>query len=323
MTKISRAEFLKLTALVAGGTASAAVLNACGIAPQPLSPTATFANTATPAAKAAYMSVARGGDTPELLVRAAVDAIGGIRRFVPSGAKVVVKPNMCTSYYDYTYATTTNPYVVGTLVKMCFEAGAANVKVFDYPFGGTFSDAYLSSGVQKEVEAAGGEMVAITDRKFVKHTLPDAKSLNTTEIFDDALSADVLINVPIAKDHALSGVTAAMKNMMGIIAYRDIIHSDFPDMLTDLNFYVKSTLTVVDAVRILTANGPTGGALSDVKQLNTIIASPDIVAADAYTCSKLFNVDLNLFVGYVRRAAERGLGRMDLENLDIKEINVA
>jgi uncharacterized protein (DUF362 family) len=71
-------------------------------------------------------------------------------------------------------------------------------------------------------------------------------------------------------------------------------------------------------VRILTANGPTGGNLADVQQLNTVIASPDIVAADAFA-STLFGLqpaDLD----YVRVAAAMGLGRMDLEGLRIAEV---
>jgi uncharacterized protein (DUF362 family) len=322
MPKISRAEFLKLAAIVAGGTAGATVLNACGIAPLTGSSAAAFANTPTPASNYPHLSVARGGDTPDLLVRAAIDAIGGMRRFVPSGANVVIKPNLCTLYYDYTHAATTNPFVVGSLVKMCFEAGAASVKVFDHPYAGSSSEAYQSSGMQTEVTATGGELIPVTDRKFVAQALPGAVSLKTTDIFDDALTADVLINVPIAKDHNLTNVTAAMKNMMGAILHRDIIHNDYPDMLTDLNQHLKSTLTVVDAVRILTAHGPASGSYHDVKQANTIIASPDIVAADAFTCVKLFALDLKQSAGYVRRAAERGLGRMDLENLNIKEVSV-
>jgi uncharacterized protein (DUF362 family) len=77
---------------------------------------------------------------------------------------------------------------------------------------------------------------------------------------------------------------------------------------------------VIDAVRILTRNGPTGGNLDDVKQLNTIIASPDIVAADSYGTT-LFGMkpdDLD----YIKVATARGLGRSDLKNLIIQEISV-
>jgi uncharacterized protein (DUF362 family) len=211
--------------------------------------------------------------------------------------------------------------VVGSLVALCREAGAASVRVVDFPFGGSYADAYKSSGVKTEVLAAGGEMVTLHERKFVEQSLPNAVALHSAAILEDATKADVLINVPIAKQHELSGLTIGMKNLMGVIQNRDMIHDNFEEKLGDLAAHIKTTLTVVDAVRILTANGPTGGSLSDVKKLDTIIASADIVAADAYATT-LFGLDAAKDIPYIQRAAERGIGRMDLANLDIQEIKV-
>ena len=74
-----------------------------------------------------------------------------------------------------------------------------------------------------------------------------------------------------------------MKNLMGVIQDRNTLHAiGLHQSIADLNSTVKPQLTVVDAIRILMANGPTGGSLDDVKQLDTIIASADVVAADAY-----------------------------------------
>ncbi|MCK5406027.1 MAG: DUF362 domain-containing protein, partial [Candidatus Krumholzibacteria bacterium] len=79
----------------------------------------------------------------------------------------------------------------------------------------------------------------------------------------------------------------------------------------------KPTLTVLDAVRILTANGPQGGNLRDVETLNTVLASTDPVAIDAYGAT-LFDMTGD-DLGYVRVAYERGLGEMDLSKVDIIE----
>ena len=98
--------------------------------------------------------MAHGGE-PDELVRRAIAVLGGMQKFVPNGAKVIVKPNICVDYHTYEYAATTNPWVVGTLVKMCFDAGAASVKVMDAPFGGTQKHAYEISGIKEQVEAAG------------------------------------------------------------------------------------------------------------------------------------------------------------------------
>ncbi len=263
--------------------------------------------------------VARSGE-PEAMVRRAIAALGGMERFVPREASVIIKPNICVAYHTYEYAATTNPWVVGALVKLCFEAGARSVRVMDNPFGGTAEDAYQISGIADQVKAAGGEMVIMSRMKFVSTNIPDAKSLKQSRIYDEALKADVLIDVPIAKDHSLARLTLGMKNLMGLIWDRPAIHGDMGERLTDLASLMRPQLIVVDAVRILTANGPTGGNLNDVKQMNTIIASADIVAADSYAAT-LFGMQPE-DLAYVKAGTQRGLGRSDLKNLHIEEINV-
>ena len=254
------------------------------------------------------------------MVRQAIAALGGMERFVPRDANVIVKPNICVAYHTYEYAATTNPWVVGALVKMCLEAGARSVRVMDNPFGGTAEEAYEISGIAEQVKAAGGEMVIMSRMKFTPTHIPNAQTLKQTAIYDDILKADVVIDVPIAKDHSLARLTLGMKNLMGTIQNRGAIHSRMGENLADLAGFIRPKLTVVDAVRMLMANGPTGGNLNDVKQMNTIIASPDIVAADSYAAT-LFGLkpeDLS----YITAGTAAGLGRSDLQNLHIEEINV-
>ena len=140
------------------------------------------------------------------------------------------------------------------------------------------------------------------------------------DIFDDVLNADVLINVPIAKHHSLARLTLGMKNLMGVIRDRPSIHRNIGQRLADLTSRVYPTLTVVDAVRILVANGPTGGNLDDVRKTDTVIASPDIVAADSYA-STLFGLRPEE-LAYIQAGAAMGLGRSELGTLKIEEIAV-
>ncbi len=339
MKEISRRKALKV--LLTGSTAIAAtpLLAACQRAVEDLSPgsapsvtnTPFGAVTDTPAAENPVAStevpanlpdlvVARNAE-PERLVQAAMAAIGGMERFVPRGGWVIIKPNICTCYYSYEYATTTNPWVVGALVKLCFDAGAGKVQVMDYPFGGSADQAYKSSGIGEQVEANGGEMVQMAYFKFKEVKIENALGLRSAEIYEDVFSADTVIDVPIAKHHGMSRLTLGMKNLMGLITNREQIHRDFGNRLTDLATKIRPKLTVVDAVRILTDNGPTGGNLADVKKLDTLIVSPDIVAADSYAAT-LFGLqpeDLD----YIKVGAKSGLGRSDLGGLNIREINLA
>jgi uncharacterized protein (DUF362 family) len=232
----------------------------------------------------------------------------------------VIKPNICVAYHTYEYAATTNPWVVAALVGLSLEAGAARVRVMDYPFGGSANEAYQRSGIAEQVAAAGGEMVQMPRLRFISTPIPDGVDLKKANIFEDILKADTLINVPIAKHHSLARLTIGMKNLLGTILDRPPMHSNLGQRLADLTGRLRPALTVVDAVRILTDHGPTGGNLDDVRQLDTIIASPDIVAADAYTAG-LFDLRPD-DLAYIPAAVAAGLGRSDLENLRIEEIEV-
>lgn len=284
-------------------------------------PTASRA-TETPTAQPVVspdLVVARGGE-PEALVRRALAAFGGIEKFVPRDASIIIKPNICVAYHSYEYAATTNPWVVGALVKACLEAGARSVQVMDFPFGGTPQEAYAISGIQEQVEAAGGKMAYMPGFKYVNVDIPGGLDLKQTKVFGDVLKADVLINVPIAKHHSLARLTLGMKNLMGLIQNRSAIHANLGQRLADLTSLFRPTLTVVDAVRILMDNGPTGGDLGDVKKLDTIIISPDIVAADSYATT-LFGLQPE-DIAYIPAAAAMGLGRSDLKSLKIEELIV-
>lgn len=276
---------------------------------------------APPTPGLAYLAVARGDD-PARITRAAVDALGGMRRFVKPGTDVIIKPNICTASYPPEYAATTNPIVVSTLVQMCLEAGAGRVRAMDFPFAGVARQAYVTSGIQAEVERAGGQMELMGSYKYAEYPFPStARDLKTWSVYQDILKADVLINVPIAKHHSLARVTLGMKNLMGVVQDRNGLHRNLNQRLADLATLIRPALNVVDAVRVLQENGPTGGSLDYVRQANTVIASADLVAADAYAASEFFGLSPDE-VGYIRIGQEMNLGRLDFDNLQIEQIQL-
>jgi len=277
-------------------------------------PTVAESSTAHP-----QLVVSRGNDPAEI-TRRAVAALGGIERFVNQGDQVVIKPNICVDYNPPEFAATTNPTVVATLVGLCLGAGARRVQVMDNPFGGTPESAYEVSGIADAVGAAGGEMVVMHPAKYVEAEIPDAVDIQSWEFYKDVLTADVFINVPIAKHHSLARLSLGMKNLLGVITRPGRIHSNLGQRIADLASRVRPTLTVVDAVRILMNHGPTGGNLEDVKQANTVIASRDFVAADAQAAT-LFDV-AGSDISYIKAAAAMGLGTMALDSVKIEEISL-
>jgi uncharacterized protein (DUF362 family) len=354
---LTRREFLRLAATGAGTLALSELLSACGVEttstpaslPPTDPPTETISATATdtpglptetpqeteiildqptdtqePTETPTVVPqpdivVVRNGE-PEEMVRKAIDALGGMSNYISSGDDVIIKPNICVDFRDYQWAATTNPWIVGALVKMSYEAGASRVRVMDQTWKRNMTKAYRQSGIQEQVEAAGGEMEWMPLEKFIPCAAPQGVELTSFDVYDEIMNADVLINVPVAKHHMDAKLTLAMKNLMGVIRDRPIIHKNFGQRIADLASVIRPTLNVMDAVRVMMKNGPIGYFLADTKQMNTIIACEDMVAIDSYT-TQLFNMkptDLD----YVVCAAEMGIGRHDIENLKVEEINI-
>jgi uncharacterized protein (DUF362 family) len=268
--------------------------------------------------RSSVMSVVKGND-PAAITEAAVAAVGGMEKFVAKGDVVVVKPNIGWDRQPE-QAANTNPVVVATLVTMAFQAGAKTVKVFDNTCN-TNRRCYQRSGIAEAAEAVGADVFFTEERKFRKVDLQGEK-LKEWPVYRDALEADKIINVPVAKHHTLAKLTLSMKNLMGLIGgRRNLLHQSLDVNITDLTAYFKPTLTVLDAVRILTANGPQGGNLKDVETLNTVAASTDPVAIDSYGAT-LFDMTGD-DLGFVRVAYDRGLGEKDLSKIDIIEKNLS
>jgi uncharacterized protein (DUF362 family) len=231
---------------------------------------------------------------------------------------VIIKPNICVDYHPPEYAATTNPEVVAELVRLCQGVGAGRVRVMDMPFGGTPESAYQVSGIAATVDAAGGQMVQMTPIGFIDTDIPEGQDLESWEVYRDILTANVVINVPIAKHHNLARLSLGGKNMMGVIAKPARFHVNLGQRVADLLSLVRPTLTVVDAYRILVAHGPTGGSLNDVEPAEMVIASHDPVAADAYAAT-LFGLTGD-DIPYVRAAAEMGLGTLQLSDVRVDEV---
>jgi uncharacterized protein (DUF362 family) len=254
------------------------------------------------------------GNDPAANVRAAIEALGGMGAFVKRGQQVAIKPNMLTARAPQ-YAVTTNPTVVATLVKMAFEAGARDVVVFDRPTAPP-RNVYEVSGIAAAVEAAGGRMKVLLDRDFERIEIPKGRLLTSWPLAVPAFEADVFINVPIAKTHGLAVLTMSMKNLMGIMgSTRGLIHQEFDQKIVDVNSLVRPHLVVLDAFRILTDHGPSGGDLRDVKQTRQVIVGTNQASVDAYgtTLFGMKPADLT----YLRRAAAQGIGEIDLAKLTI------
>jgi uncharacterized protein (DUF362 family) len=267
------------------------------------------------------LAVVKGRPGPA--ARAAVELLGGMKSFVKPGDKVVIKPNMSYPHKPES-AVNTHPEVAGELVAMSWEAGASRIRVLDHPYG---QDELCIQSIKQACEVFDKGIVhALTKIDFYKPVrIPQGLSFKKTYVMQDVLEADVLIAAPVAKSHSMTGVSLSMKGMMGLIWDRSVMHKDYDldSAIVDLCTLLRPQLVVIDATRVLSNNGPDGPG--KVIRMDTIVASKDMVAADAQTIQMCEWYGKRFEPGqikHIRLAHQRGLGRMDIENLSIKRITV-
>jgi len=255
------------------------------------------------------------GESPYAITKEAVAMLGGMKRFIGKGDKVVIKPNIG---WDRTpeMAACTNPEVVKALVELVLDAGAKKAVVID----NTTNQAkrcYVRSGIQEAVKQAGGDMLFVDDYRVKKMALKGAW-IKEWEIVLDVIEADKIINVPIAKHHSLCRLTLGMKNWLGATGgARNQFHQGLDKAVVDLAAFFKPQLTVLDAYRILVRNGPQGGRLSDTELVKTVVAGTDPVAVDALGASFFGVAPAEL--PYLRLARERGLWEFQLEKVRLEK----
>jgi len=261
--------------------------------------------------------VARGED-PRELVRKTFDELGGVGRFVARGEVVLIKPNIG---WDRTpeQAANTNPQVVAEVARLCRQAGASRVIVADVSCNDP-RRCFARSGIAEAAHSEGAEVVMPEAGNLKRVNL--RRSLGSWLVLEPLLSADKVINIPVAKHHSLCGVTLGMKNWLGIVGgTRSWLHQDIHTSIVDLADVARPALTIIDAYRVLVRNGPTGGSLSDVEVKKTLIAGTDPVAVDAWTAKTFWNLDARA-LEYLKIASDRGLGNMNFEQVRSRTIKI-
>jgi uncharacterized protein (DUF362 family) len=255
-------------------------------------------------------------DDPVAALHAALDAIGGIGRFVHAGETVVVKPNVG---WDRTPAqgANTHPALVSEMVRLCLGAGAAQVTVADVSCNDP-RRSFLRSGIKEAGEVAGARVMLPSPEDFIEVDL-GGEVLTSWPVLKYFIETDRLINMPVAKQHSLTRCTVGMKNLYGILGgRRNRLHQEIDQSIVDLAAFVRPTLTVVDATRVLFRGGPQGGSLDDVSIENTVLCSTDQVAADSRAAEFLgLSGDQ---VSHIALAAQSGLGSLDYRSVGYQEI---
>lgn len=269
--------------------------------------------------------VAVMGGEPAQMYQKAIEAMGGISKFVKKGAKVVIKPNIGWDKSPE-LAANTNPQLVSAIIKDCLAAGASEVIVFDHTCD-EWQACYKNSGIESAAKEAGAKIAFAHDEKYFKTVqLPKGVRLKEVKIHEAIVDCDVWINVPILKTHGGARMTISMKNFMGIVWDRRFWHAnDLQQCIADCSTYEKMpVLNIVDAYRVMTQNGPKGKSIEDVQIAKALFMSTDIVAVDT-AAVKFFSQfkEMNLEeVSHIGIAEKMNIGTTNIDKLKVERIRI-
>ena len=311
--KLGRREFFKKSAqagltLALGGTFGAAGKTAA----------------AAPGAKAVDVGVGAGPDYEKAAAKA-VELLGGMKKFVRKGHKVAILPNVQSRHHG----SFTKPEILRAVIKLCRAAGAREVNCLSWQTLKQWED----TGLKAVIDAEGGglKLFERDESLFKAVPVPGGQALTEARILAELFHHDLFINMPITKDHAGNKFTGTMKNLMGLNSPvnnrtfhrpnwktdpNDVAHLE--QSIVDLNKVVRPALNVVDATEFIITNGPFGPG--ELIKPQKVVAGTDRVAVDAY-CAGLWGLKPEDIV-QIKRAAEQGLGTLDLTKVLVREARV-
>src|ERR1041385_8869462 len=243
------------------------------------------------------------------LVEAVLNHLGGIGRFIRPGQTVLIKPNQ-TVYYSAEEGCTTDPLVVGALIQLAKESGAARVQVAESS-GCFFSSMQCMkiTGMAAQAEREGAELIDLGSDETPNRTveIPGGRVIQELPLPVPLLDADVIIDAPKAKNHHIEPISGALKNWVGTVnqKWRNHHHGDL-DMIgrfMDIMMVSKPAFCVVDALIAGEGDGP----IADQPHwVGCILASTDPVATDVAIC-RLLGHDWQK-LNFAKEAEARGLG---------------
>lgn len=255
----------------------------------------------------------------------ALDLLGGLKKYIKQGDKVLIKPNLVDPVPPEK-GSDTHPLFLKSIIELVKEI-TPNVYVGECSGGndkGITQRCYEVSGAKKVVEETGAEFINFQENRFIPKDIDRYKVLEKTDFAEALFDMDFIINLPKFKTHGVTFMTSGMKNYFGCVhpLERTYLHKEFPktpefskgivDVFSFINS-LKPSLTILDAIRTMEGNeGPSHG---DLRKTNLILASEDTVALDT-VISKITGHNPKA-IPMIKDAYERGLGESDLTKIDV------
>jgi uncharacterized protein (DUF362 family) len=258
-----------------------------------------------------------GDGVPEnlaLAVKRLLAPLGGMAAFVKKGNRVLLKPNIAFPNPPAQRATT-SPELVAAVAREVLACGASSVLVMDNPVRRPEACLKVCGFVEALKDLGISVILPISEKFYTPVEIAKGKALRRTKVLKEALAVDVHIALPIAKSHATTGFSGALKGMMGLIYDRGVFHStlEINQAIADLCTVLKPHLTILDGLKVMATDGPSGPG--ELVTCNTLVAGLNALAVDAVGVSlaPLYGKEIKpRQIRHLLLAEEQGVGKIDL-----------
>ncbi len=248
------------------------------------------------------------GEKPSEIVGKALKLIE-YERLIKLEDKVLIKPNYVTAKPPGT-GITTDSEIVENIIKLVKEFGIKEIVVGEGGAGDT-EKAFDVVGIREVAARQKVNLVNLNKDERINVKIPNGKFLKEVGIAKTALNATCIINVPKLKVHHMALVTLSMKNLMGFILPKSIMHENINEKIVEL------ASLFVDKVKINLVDGLVGSEIDEVNgnpvKVNVVVAGKDMVATDAVSTA-IMGINPEK-VEYLKLAEKRGLGIAALSNI--------
>lgn len=255
------------------------------------------------------VAIVRGEEPYEALNRA-LELIGA-EGLISREDKVLIKPNYVVARHPST-GVTTDSRIIDGIIQFLRGMGIHEITVGEGGAGDT-ERAFDVVGIRDVVRRHNVRLINLNSDRLVKVRLSNALALHEVGVAETALKSTCIVNVPKLKVHHMALVTLSMKNLMGLILPKSIMHDQINEKIVDLAslFKDKVKLNVIDGLVGLEEDEVHGLPV----QMNLIIAGKDMVAVDAVATAVMgINPER---VRYLKLAEKRGLGTANLSDIEV------
>ena len=260
----------------------------------------------------ALLVKSHGTDRAELL-KACLQKLGGMEKFIQPGQSVLLKVNAAFASPPNIGATT-HPDLLKATIDLCRQAGAARIVVSDHPVSDP-ATCFTISGIRQVCLDHKVELIEPRSEFFTTVSLPGGRLIKNWPVMLKPLeNIDKVIGLCPVKSHVRSQASLSIKNWYGLLGgRRGIFHQQIDQIIFELAQLVRPTLLILDGVYSMVTNGPTGGSPEDLKPTNTLLVGTDPVAIDAWGARLLGLNPEN--IGYLKLCQAAGLGKINFSEL--------